>query len=80
MKASVPTENGIRLTVDGNATVKIVDNSKDFVDTRNHWAREEIDFVSARELVNGISATHYAPDATATRAQAAALIMRYLES
>ena len=76
LKASVPTENGIRLTVDGNATVKIVDNSKDFVDTRNHWAREEIDFVSARELVNGISATRYAPDATATRAQLWTILAR----
>ncbi|WP_418728385.1 S-layer homology domain-containing protein [Dysosmobacter sp.] len=76
VKNSLPTEDGIRLTVDGNATVKIVDNSKDFVDTRNHWAREEIDFVSARELVNGISATRYAPDATATRAQLWTILAR----
>ena len=76
LKASVPTENGIRLTVDGSATVKIIDNSKDFVDTRNHWAREEINFVSARELVNGMSATRYAPDATATRAQLWTILAR----
>ena len=76
VKNSVPTEDGIQLTVDGNATVKIIDNSKDFVDTRNHWAREEIDFVSARELVNGISATRYAPDATATRAQLWTILAR----
>ena len=76
VKNSLPTEDGIQLTVDGNATVKIVDNSKDFVDTRNHWAREEIDFVSARELVNGISATRYAPDATATRAQLWTILAR----
>ncbi len=76
LKASVPTENGIRLTVDGSATVKIIDNSKDFVDTRNHWAREEIDFVSARELVNGMSATRYAPDASATRAQLWTILAR----
>ena len=76
LKASVPTENGIRLTMDGSATVKIIDNSKDFVDTRNHWAREEIDFVSARELVNGMSATRYAPDATATRAQLWTILAR----
>ena len=76
LKDSIPTEGGIRLTVGGSATVKIVDNSKDFVDTRNHWAREEIDFVSARELVNGISATRYAPDATATRAQLWTILAR----
>lgn len=76
VKDSKPTENGIELTVDGSATVKIIDNSKDFVDTRNHWAREEIDFVSARELVNGMSATRYAPDATATRAQLWTILAR----
>ena len=76
LKASAPTENGIRLTVDGSATVKIIDNSKDFVDTQNHWAKDEIDFVSARELVNGISATRYAPDASATRAQLWTILAR----
>ena len=76
LKDSIPTENGIRLTVDGSATVKIVDNSKGFIDTQNHWAKGEIDFVSARELVNGISATRYAPDATATRAQMWTILAR----
>ena len=76
LKDSIPTENGIRLTVDGSATVKIVDNSKDFIDTRNHWAREEIDFVSARELVNGVTATIYAPNASATRAQLWTILAR----
>ena len=76
LKDSIPTENGIRLTVDGNATVKIVDNSKDFVDTRNHWAEDAIDFVSARGLVNGVSDTIYAPNASATRAQLWTILAR----
>lgn len=76
LKDSIPSENGIRLTVDGSATVKIIDNSKDFIDTRNHWAREEIDFVSARELVNGMTATIYAPNASATRAQLWTILAR----
>ena len=68
LKDSIPTEDGIQLTVDGSATVKIVDNSKGFIDTRNHWAEDEIDFVSARGLVNGMSTTIYAPNASTTRA------------
>ena len=76
LKDSIPTEDGIRLTVDGSATVKIVDNAKNFIDTQNHWAKDEIDFVSARELVNGMSATRYAPDATATRAQLWTILAR----
>ena len=69
MKDSIPTEDGIRLTVDGNATVKIIDNSKDFIDTRNH-------FVSARGLVNGMSATIYAPNNSTTRAQLWTILAR----
>ena len=69
VKNSLPTENGIQLTVNGGATVKIVDNSKDFTDTQNHWAKDAIDFVSARGLVNGMNETTYAPDSSTTRAQ-----------
>ena len=76
VKNSLPTEDGIQLTVNGGATVKIVDNSKDFIDTRNHWAKDAIDFVSARGLVNGMSATIYAPNATCTRGQIATFLWR----
>ena len=76
VKNSLPTENGIQLTVNGGATVKIIDNSKAFADTQNHWSKDEIDFVSARELVNGISATLYAPDTSATRAQLWTILAR----
>ena len=69
VKNSLPTENGIQLTINGGATVKIVDNSKGFIDTKDHWAKDAIDFVSARGLVSGMSATIYAPDASTTRAQ-----------
>ena len=76
LKDSIPTEDGIQLTVDGNATVKIIDNSKDFIDTRNHWAEDAIDFVSARGLVNGMTATIYAPNNSTTRAQLWTILAR----
>ena len=76
LKNSIPTEDGIQLTVDGNATVKIIDNSKDFIDTRNHWAEDAIDFVSARGLVNGMSDTIYAPNNSTTRAQLWTILAR----
>ena len=76
VKNSLPTEDGIQLTVNGGATVKIVDNSKDFADTRNHWAKDAIDFVSARGLVSGMSGTTYAPDASTTRAQLWTILAR----
>ena len=76
VKNSLPTEGGIQLTVNGNATVKIVDNSKGFIDTQNHWAKDAIDFVSARGLVSGMSETTYAPDNATTRAQLWTILAR----
>ena len=76
LKDSIPTEDGIRLTVDGNATVKIVDNSKGFIDIQDHWAEDAIDFVSARGLVNGMTATIYAPNNSTTRAQLWTILAR----
>ena len=76
VKNSLPTEDGIRLTMDGSATVKIMDNSKDFIDTRAHWAKDAIDFVSARGLVNGMNDSIYAPNASTTRAQLWTILAR----
>ena len=76
VKNSLPTEGGIQLTVNGGATVKIVDNSKDFIDTRNHWAKDAIDFVSARGLVNGMNDSIYAPNNSTTRAQLWTILAR----
>ena len=76
VKNSLPTADGIQLTVNGGATVKIVDNSKDFIDTRSHWAKDAIDFVSARGLVNGMNDSIYAPNASTTRAQLWTILAR----
>ena len=58
------------------ATVKIVDNSKDFIDTQDHWAKDAIDFVSARGLVNGMNDSIYAPNNSTTRAQLWTILAR----
>ena len=76
VKNSLPTEDGIQLTINGGATVKIVDNSKGFIDTQDHWAKDAIDFVSARGLVSGMSDTIYAPNASTTRAQLWTILAR----
>ena len=67
IKNSVPTEDGIRLTVNGGATVKIVDNSKDFIDTREHWPRDQVNFVAARELFQGVGDNQFGVGRPMTR-------------
>lgn len=69
VKDSVVTENGVRLIVDGGATVKIIDNTQRFIDTENHWAEDYIDFVSARGLLSGTGKNIFSPDSSTTRAQ-----------
>ena len=54
VKSSTTTENGLQLKIDGSATIKIIDNSCDFIDTRGHWSREEVNYVVARGLFKGI--------------------------
>ena len=76
LKASIPTENGIQLTVNGGATVKIIDNSKDFADTQNHWAKDAIDFVSARELVYGIGNNLFGVSGEMTRGMVNTVLAR----
>ena len=69
VKTSVLTEDGVALTLDDSATVKIIDNAKDFGDTNGHWAEDAISFVSAREIFTGTSTTTFTPNAPMTRAQ-----------
>lgn len=76
VKDSLPTENGIQLAVEGDVTVKIVNNAKNFTDTKGHWAEASIDFVSARGLVNGTSGSTFAPNAPTTRAQLWTILAR----
>ena len=76
LKSSLPTENGIRLKLDGDATVKIVDNSKPFADTQNHWAKDEVSFVAARELFNGIGNNLFGVSGEMTRGMVNTVLAR----
>ena len=52
--ASVVTGNGVALTLDGSATVKVIDNSKDFADVpETNVFYNEISSLSAREIMVG---------------------------
>ena len=79
VKTSVVTENGVVLKVKGNVTVKVIDNSKEFMDVHpvNHWAEGAIDFVTAREMFNGTSTTTFTPDSSMTRAQLMTVLARF---
>ena len=76
IKNSVPTEDGIQLTVNGGVTVKIVDNSKDFIDTREHWSRDQVNFVAARELFQGVGDNQFGAGRPMTRGMVNTVLAR----
>ena len=54
VSTSVVTENGVALTLEGNATVKVIDNSKSFTDVpETNVFYNEISSLSAREIMVG---------------------------
>lgn len=49
---------------------------KTFADCENHWAKEEIEVMASKEIINGIGADEFAPDMNITRAQFAGILAR----
>lgn len=78
IKSSVPTEGGIAVTLEDGATVKIVDNSKNFADVADtYWGADAVAFASSRELFSGTSADTFTPEGDMTRAMIVTVLARY---
>jgi hypothetical protein len=76
VKKTALTKGAVSVRLEGSATVKIAERSIRFTDTGSHWAREGIDFVSARGLMIGMTEDCFAPDAPMTRAMLATVLFR----
>lgn len=82
VKQFIVTENSVILPLDGSAVIKIVDRSQHFVDVHgaDHWAKEYVDFVTARDLFQGTSDNHFSPDISMTRGMLVAVLYRLEDS
>lgn len=76
VKDSIPTERGVQLELSGSTTVKIIDNSKTFDDTKDHWSRDEVNFVAARELFNGVGGNQFGVSQPMTRGMVNTVLAR----
>lgn len=76
VKDSKPTEQGVQLELSGSTTVKIIDNSKTFDDTKDHWSRDEVNFVAARELFNGVGGNQFGVSQPMTRGMVNTVLAR----
>ena len=50
-----------------------------FRDLRGHWAREEVEEMAARGIIQGVKPGYFNPDGRMTRAEFAALLVRWLD-
>ena len=76
VKDSKPTEHGVQLELSGSTTVKIIDNSKTFDDTKDHWSRDDVNFVAARELFNGVGGNQFGVSQPMTRGMVSTVLAR----
>lgn len=69
VKASIPTADGLSVTLGKSAILQVVDNTKAFIDVPvNNWAHEAINFVTSREIFNGTGNNTFSPNSDMSRA------------
>ena len=77
IKTTVATENGVAVTLEDGATVKIVDNSKNFADVPTaYWGANAVAFAASHELMSGTSSTQFSPDTAMNRAMLVTVLAR----
>ena len=75
---SIPTANGVVVTLADGDMIKVIENSKDFADVPDsYWGADAVDFATSRELFNGTSETAFTPDGNMTRAMIVTVLARY---
>lgn len=64
---SILMNNGLVFTAQGDTTVIIKDNTKQFDDIDAHWGHKGIVYVTSRGIFNGVSESKFAPEGKMTR-------------
>jgi uncharacterized repeat protein (TIGR02543 family) len=61
-----------------NSTYSVVFSPREMSDVKDHWAKADVNDMSSRLIVNGVTTTEFRPDASITRAEFAAIVTRGL--
>ncbi len=77
LKNSIVDGDKVLVRVAAGTKVGVKDNSKKFNDIASHWAKEYIDFATARELFAGVSEDEFGPDVKMTRGMFVTVLGRY---
>ncbi|MBE6997660.1 MAG: DUF4430 domain-containing protein, partial [Ruminococcaceae bacterium] len=77
VKKSVVEDGKAYAEIPAGATVKVIDNDKEFVDVAdNAWYAEAVEFASSHDLFKGVGDDKFAPAAPMTRAMLATVLYR----
>ncbi len=69
---------GLRIVLDSDAKIEVIDNAKSFGDVvADSWYEESVAFATSRELFNGVSEGVFAPTGTMTRAMIWQVLYNY---
>lgn len=78
---SILVEYGMKIVLDKNAQIEIIDNSKSFTDiSKDEWFYDSVNFATSRELFNGTSDNEFSPNETTTHAMIWTVLYRYSNS
>ncbi|WHH61336.1 S-layer homology domain-containing protein [Petroclostridium sp. X23] len=61
-----------------NSTYSVIWSPKTFADVDNHWAKEEVNDMGSRLVINGVGDSRFEPERDITRAEFAAIIVKAL--
>ena len=68
LRGTIPSDNGVTVSLSDGDTVKLVNNAQNFADIpTGHWSSDSIDFVTSRELFNGTGVDTFSPGSNMTR-------------
>lgn len=74
--------DGTNHTVGANlwhfSTYTVLSYPKTFADIAHHWAKDAVELMASKHVVNGTSATTFEPDRAITRAEFTAMVVRAL--
>ena len=77
IKKSVVEGDTVYAEIPAGATVKVIENSKEFNDVSdNAWYAGAVDFASSHDLFRGVSEDEFAPQSPMTRAMLATVLFR----
>jgi hypothetical protein len=75
VKTSTNSETGVKLTLSGSATVKIVENAKAFGDVKaDDWFASSVAWAASHEIMNGVGGGKFEPNAKTSRGMIAQLL------